>query len=137
MNEFPGGLLLYLLIFLGVALFNYVIRRIEASRQTQGQLPRPAKPTARTPRAAQGTHRVRGAAANGPPESDIVVRRVVAPAAAPMHTARDARALVTGRRNLRRAVIAMAVLGPCRAQEPQEYQRCRSQVLTDSAGGSR
>jgi hypothetical protein len=123
MKEFPSGLLLYLLIFLGVALFNYVIRRIEASRQSQGQLPRPAEPTARTPRAAQGARRVREAAAGGPSEPDILVRRVVAAAAVPTHTAADARALVRGRRNLRRAVIAMTVLGPCRAQEPRGYRQ--------------
>lgn len=121
MNEFPRGLLLYVLIFAAVVLFNYAIRRLEAWRRRQEQLPRPGEPLPRVRRTAETTRRVHRAAAGGPAagEPAILVRRVGVPAASlTTRTAADARSLVTGRRNLRRAVIAMTVLSPCRSQQP-------------------
>jgi hypothetical protein len=121
MNEFPSGLLLYVLILAAVVLFNYAIRRIEAWLKRREQLPRPGEPPPRERRTEETTGRVRRAAARGPAagEPGVLVRRVEVPAASrTTRAAVDARSLVTGRRNLRRAVIAMTVLGPCRSQEP-------------------
>jgi hypothetical protein len=121
MNEFPRDPLLYVLIFVAVALFNYMLRRLEAWRKRQEQLPRPGAPPPRVRPAAESTRRVRPAARGEPAAGApaILLRRVEAQAASPTtRTAADARSLVTGRRNLRRAVIAMTVLGPCRSQDP-------------------
>lgn len=115
MNESPSGLLIYVLIFAAVVLFNYAARRIEAWRKRQELLSRAGEPPPRVQKAAQTVQRVRRAAAGEPPVVDRRVRtRAVSPAAP---AAADARLLVTGRRNLRRAIISMTVLGPCKSQE--------------------
>ena len=114
-NEFPSGLLFYVLIFAAVVLFNYVARRIEAWRKRQEQLSGAGEPPPRVQKAAETIQRARRAAAGEP---QVVVRRVGTRAVSPTApTTMDARLLVTGRRNLRRAVIAMTVLGPCKSQE--------------------
>jgi hypothetical protein len=114
-NEFPSGLLFYVLIFAAVLLFNYATRRIEAWRKRQELLSRAGEPPSRVQKTADTIQRGRRAAAGEP---QVAVRRVGTRAVSPTApTATDARLLVTGRRNLRRAVIAMTVLGPCKSQE--------------------
>ena len=122
MNESARGLLLYVLIFVAAALFNYAIRRVQAWLRRREQPRRPSETPPAVRRVAEVTRRVRRGAADGPAsgESDIPIRRVEALAASPTtRTVADARSLVTGRRNLRRAVIAMTVLGKCKSQQPQ------------------
>lgn len=115
-NEFPSGLWLYVLISAAL-LLNYAIRRIEAWHKRQEQLSRSGEPTPTVQQAAEATRRVRRSMAGEPA---IAVRRGETPMPAPVtHPATDARSLVTGRRNLRRAVIAMTVLGPCRSHQPR------------------
>lgn len=115
MNELPSGLLFYVLIFAAVVLFNYVTRRLEAWWKRLELLSRAGEQPPRVPKAAETGQRVRRAAAGEP---QVVVRPVGARVVSLTElTATDARFLVTGRRNLRRAVIAMTVLGPCKSQE--------------------
>jgi hypothetical protein len=121
MNESPTGLFLYVLLFAAIVLFNYAIRRIDAWRQRQGQQALPGEPAQRVqPAAATARHMQRAAARRRAVDgTDTPVRRgEVAPASLTARTAVDARSLVMGRRNLRRAMIAMTVLGPCKSQEP-------------------
>ena len=110
----------FLLLFLGVALFNYLMarrsRRQAAESRAEQDRPAQSKPVLGKPslhqQSAAGESRAR-------PHRD----RVAAPPP-DVRTAADAsRSLVTGRRNLRRAVIAMTILGPCRAERPHDHGR--------------
>lgn len=112
MNELPSGLLFYVLIFAAVALFNYAMRRFEAWRKRQELLSRARE---QPPRVQKPTETSQGVRRGAGGEPQVVVPRVGTRPVSP--TAADARLLVTGRGNLRRAVIAMTVLGPCKSQE--------------------
>lgn len=124
MNDFSGGQWRYVLIFAAVLLLNHVFQRIGAWLKRQAQLQQPSEAPPRVPRAADPTRRVRQAVpeALAAGESGTLMRRAEAPRPSPSRHAQDARSLtrglVKGRRNLRRAVIAMTVLGPCRSQDP-------------------
>jgi hypothetical protein len=125
MERFPVELL-YVLGFIAIVLFNFIAQRAARRRQQAEEAhaaPPPAQPAApppeeplediwgRTPAAARAS-----AAASAP----APVARV-APLPAPAEPSRrrfPVRALLDDRRGLRRAIILMTVLGPCRAQEP-------------------
>jgi hypothetical protein len=122
MERFPVELI-YVLIFLGIVLFNFM--RQLAARRRQQEEEAQAKTAAPAP-------------AEEPPLEDVWGRTPAPAAAAPaVIVARPAppairaeppaprrlhpvRALLQDSRDLRRAVILMMVLGPCRAQEPPE-----------------
>jgi hypothetical protein len=121
MERFPAELL-YVLAFLAIILFNFIAQRAARRRQQQEQAEEPVPPEP--------------VPAKDPPLEDVWGRTgapapaaVVAPRPAPpaVRTApplprrlHPVRALLRDRRGLRRAVVLMMVLGPCRAQEPPE-----------------
>ena len=122
MERFPPELL-YVLIFLGIILFNLIqgLRRRQQQAQAEAEAPEPA------------------AQEDEPPLEDIWGRspaplpqaRSAPPAPASAEPARPAapraprrrhplQTLLKDRRNLHHAIVLMTVLGPCRAQEPPE-----------------
>ena len=123
MERFPVELL-YVLAFVGIVLFNYVMQRAARRRQQEEEAQAQAAPQPPPPA----------------PEDELaedVWGRTPAPVPAPMFVPRPApppvraeppaqrrlhpaRALLKDKRDLRRAVILMMVLGPCRSQEPPE-----------------
>jgi hypothetical protein len=120
MERFPVELL-YVLAFVGFILFNYFVqkaaRRRQEEEQAQAAAPAPAEEAplediwGRTP-------------APAPAAAPVIVTR---PAPAPIRAEPPAprrlhpvRALLKDRRDLRRAVVFMMVLGPCRSQEPPQ-----------------
>jgi len=119
MERFPVELL-YALAIAGFFLFNMLAQRAARRRQREEQAAQP-EPVAeeplediwgRTPAPAPAPASVVLAPPPPPP-----VR--VAPAPRRMH---PVRALLNDPRDLRRAVVLMMVLGPCRAQEPPEQR---------------
>jgi hypothetical protein len=131
----PTELLIYVLLFAAILLFNYVVQRI-GRWQKQQELPPPELPPHDLPQheperrdwEEETFGRGHRRAAPPPLREPVRARRaeapLVAPAVAPSVARRraEARSFLTGRRNLRRAVIAMTVLGPCRAQQPHEFR---------------
>ncbi|MBI1942797.1 MAG: hypothetical protein HYS35_03955 [Betaproteobacteria bacterium] len=119
MNRFPPDLLIYVLLIAGILLFNYLAQRAARSRQTQaagGEPPAQDAPLEEIFRRAQPL-----------PAADPVPASAPAPARArETHRLADdvprrrsaARGLLKGRRDLQRAIVLAAVLGPCRALEP-------------------
>jgi hypothetical protein len=116
-------LLIYVLIFLGILLLNYVMQRAARRRQQeeQAQVEAPAEPP---PAADEPLEDIWGrTSARAPAPAPVLAPHpappVLAQAPAPrlMH---PARVLLMDKRDLRRAVVLMMVLGPCRAQEPPE-----------------
>ena len=122
MERFPVELL-YVLGFIAIVLFNYIAKRAARRRQqeeeqTQAQpAPSPVEEVlledvwGRTPTPT-------------PAPAPLAAPR---PAALPItaqppapRRAHPVRALLQNKRDLRRAVVLMMVLGPCRAQEPPE-----------------
>lgn len=117
MRDFPFELVVYALVFLGIVVFNYLVQRLARrvqQRQPAPELPMPGEEQpldtgfGRTPRAA------------ALPEEVLAARRAPPPRPAPAPVPRPARAdrLFRSRDDLRRAIVAMTVLGPCRAQDP-------------------
>jgi hypothetical protein len=122
--------LLYVLAFIGFILFNYFVQKAARRRREEEQAqaaPQPAPPLAeeellediwgRTPTPAP-------APAPAPTPAPVLAPR---PAALPIaaqppapRRAHPVRALLHDKRDLRRAVVLMMVLGPCRSQEPPE-----------------
>ena len=118
MERFPTEFL-YILVFLAIVLFNFVqamrLRQRQAEEQASAQ---PEPPPAEDeplediwgPRAAPAS-----VVAAPPAPSPAPVAPAERPAPRRMH---PVRALLKERRDLRRAVVLMMVLGPCRSQEP-------------------
>jgi len=124
MDRFPVEIL-YVLAFLGFVLFNFLSQLAARRRrqEEQAQAGEPLESAAEPPFPAE------------PEPLEDVWGRPPAPAAppAPLPTPRPAlpelrvaprrhpvRALLSDRRDLRRAVVLMMVLGPCRSQDPPE-----------------
>jgi hypothetical protein len=118
MQGFPVELL-YVLAFAGFILFNYLVSRAARRRQQEEQAAQPPPPAeqeepleedywGRTPPSAPA------------PAPAIVVSQPISAAPPPPRRLHPARALLNDKRDLRRAVVLMMVLGPCRAQEPLE-----------------
>lgn len=126
MERFPVELL-YVLIFLGIVLFNFVAQRAARRRQQADQVQgrpaaQPEPPPAEEPLLEDVWGRT---AAPAPAATPVLVprpapRRVAPP---PPRRRHPVRMLLKDKRDLRRAVILMMVLGPCRAQEPPERDR--------------
>lgn len=118
MERFPTELI-YLLIFLGIIVFNF-LRQQAARRRQEEQAQAPPEPP---PAAEEPLEDVWGRLpAPAPAAAPVLAVRPAPPAlpAAPPHQRRPhpVRAALKDKRDLRRAVILMMVLGPCRAQEP-------------------
>jgi len=119
--------LLYVLAFAGFILFNYLVSRAARRRQQEEQAQaeaeaaaQPAPPPAEEEPFEDYWGRA-AAPAPAPPPAVVVSQpiRPAPPAPAPRRL-HPARALLRDKRDLRRAVVLMMVLGPCRAQEPLE-----------------
>jgi hypothetical protein len=121
--------LLYVLGFIAIVLFNFIAQRAARRRQQEEQAQAPLPPAREEPLEDELPEDelpedVWGRAPAPPPPAPVVAPR---PAPAPVlvqppipRRVHPARALLNDRRDLRRAVVLMMVLGPCRAQEPPE-----------------
>jgi hypothetical protein len=125
MERFPVELLVYGALFLAVMLFNYL-------RRAAGRVPQPQDAAseyegpAEEPRSAQYESpaefwgRVPLAAVVTSP-APTPAERVERPRPQPLRRMRyTRRSLVGSRRELRRAIVLMTVLGPCRATESSQ-----------------
>ena len=107
--------IILLLIFILVPLINFIMHRVRrrpednmSKEQSVESIPRrtQARPTTGVPKLAE--FRTRAAASQAPTISS-----------APLATSRSPnRALLRTPRDLRRAIIIMTILGPCRAYDP-------------------
>jgi len=117
-------LLIYGLVIAGFLLFNYFMQRM--SRRAQEQERAQAREAASAPPEDEplediwGSRRASAAAPPEPMAVAVLAPAPDAPADAPRkaHRSAAARRLFRTRRDLRRAVVMMTVLGPCRALEP-------------------
>jgi hypothetical protein len=125
MDRFPVEII-YVLVFLGFVLFNVLTQMARKRRQSEAQArePRDATDEPPSPAADEPLEDIWGRV---PPPAPVTVPPPVAaprpaPHAAPALPRRvhPVRALLKDKRDLRRAVILMMVLGPCRSQEPPE-----------------
>jgi hypothetical protein len=119
MDRFPVEIL-YVLVFLGIVLFNTVqaMRRRQRQAEQEAAAQREPPPAEDEPR-----EDIWGRPAAHAPALDPAPAPVAAPRPAPPATPRrlhPVRALLRERRDLRRAVVLMMVLGPCRSQDPPE-----------------
>jgi hypothetical protein len=111
MPDIPFGQLLILIAFILFPLINWLLQRMQ--RRFENQTPRqpPRQPAPRT-------------FAKPPLEVVSSARERVHPANMPesprASSRRRKRSLFTNRRDLRRAVILMTVLGPCRANDQRD-----------------
>lgn len=116
MGESGSRLLIIGLIIAGFMLFNHFARQAaKRLREQQEAAERAAAPEEREePEDIWGRQAPPPAPSEAPPAPRFV------PAAPP--PARAAHPLFRTRQDLRRAIVAMTVLGPCRAQEPPEQR---------------
>jgi hypothetical protein len=117
MERFPIELV-YVLIFLGIVVFNFM--RQLAARRRQQEEEAQAKAAAPAPAEEQPLEDIWGRLPAPAAPAAAPALSMTPPAPRRLH---PVRALLQGRRDLRRAVILMMVLGPCRAQEPPERTR--------------
>jgi hypothetical protein len=125
MERFPVELL-YVLGFIAIVLLNYFVQRAARRRQQEGEVQAPPAPP---PAEEELLEDVWGrtptqALAPAPPPAPVLAPRpaalpIAAQPPAPRRT-HPVRALLRDKRDLRRAVVLMMVLGPCRSQEPPE-----------------
>ena len=121
MERFPVELL-YILGFVAVVLFNIFAQRAARRRQQEEAAHAPAEPPVAEDAPLED---IWGRKPAPPPLAPVIVAPPPLPApSAPSvpQRAHPVRALLREPRDLRRAVILMMVLGPCRAQEPPDRQ---------------
>jgi hypothetical protein len=105
--------IILLILFIAIPLANYVIERMRRRYEP------PAPDSRRVP--DMGMRRQ-----PAPPRSAVSVQREHAQEAAPMITVRPLRSrgsrqtLFRNKRDLRRTIVAMTILGPCRANDPPD-----------------
>jgi hypothetical protein len=119
MPDIPFAQLLILLAFILVPLINWLLQRMQ--RRFQGQARRTQPPRESAPRTY------------APPPVEVVTsarERVRTPdlleIARPAGRQLRKRSLFRNRRDLRRAIILMTVLGPCRAADASDLEGRRS-----------
>jgi hypothetical protein len=124
MERFPVELL-YVLGFIAIVLFNFFAQR--AARRRQQQEGAQAEAAPKSPPQDEIAEDVWGRTATAPAPAPALVPVVRAASPPPLRTESSAprrlhpaRALLKDKRDLRRAVVLMIVLGPCRAQESRE-----------------
>lgn len=110
--------LLFVLGFVALVLFNYFAQRAARRREQQEKAEAAAAP-APPPTEEEPLEELWGRTAAPPPPPAPVLAPRPAPPPAPRRV-HPVRALLKDKRDLRRAVVLMMVLGPCRAQEPPE-----------------
>jgi hypothetical protein len=121
MNSFPDELI-YVLIFAALLLFQYVVQRIRRRRQ-QSEAPQ-EEPLPQD----ESLPEIWGRAPAIPAVSPVPVERVgrseaLAASAAIPRRRSAVRSLLRTKRDLRRAIIIMTILGPCRAFEPFDIRQ--------------
>jgi hypothetical protein len=123
MDRFPVEIL-YVIVFLGIVLFN-VMQQAARRRQRQAQAGEAPEDAAKPGPAVEPEPLEdiwgRPPVAAAPPPPPLLAPRP-SPPELPVAPRRlhPVRALLKDKRDLRRAVILMMVLGPCRSQEPPE-----------------
>jgi hypothetical protein len=121
MERFPVELL-FVLGFIAIVLFNYIAQRAARRRQEEEQAQAQAAPP---PVEEELLEDVWGRTpAPAPAPAPVLAPRpealpIAAQPPAPRRT-HPVRALLHDKRDLRRAVVLMMVLGPCRSQQPPE-----------------
>lgn len=118
--------LVFILLLAAIMVYQLVMRH---RRQQRREEPAPTAPPASEPDVDDTFWGRSPATAHAPPEDATTVptypretppheRRAPAAAASARGRASIAKRLFTGRKSLRDAIVVMAVLGPCRAQDP-------------------
>jgi hypothetical protein len=118
MPDIPFGQLLVLIAFILVPLINVLLERVRRWR-FQRQVPREEPPQQPSPRTFVKPPPLKLAA----PASERVPAREVGETPPRPRRQRRKKTFFTSRRDLRRAVILMAVIGPCRAVDPADAER--------------
>jgi hypothetical protein len=124
MERFPVELL-YVLAFVGFILFNYIAQRAARRRREEEAAQAPPEPP---PAPDEPLEDIWGRPPAPAPKPPVILAARSAPPpvrAQPPRPRREhpVRALLKDKRDLRRAVVLMMVLGPCRAQEPPDRTR--------------
>jgi hypothetical protein len=118
MDRFPAELL-YVLGFVALVLFNYFVQRAARRREQQEKAQAAVAPA--PPSVEEGLpEELWGRTVTPPPPPPapaLVPRSAPPPAPRRLH---PVRALLKDKRDLRRAVVLMMVLGPSHGQEPPE-----------------
>lgn len=112
MKNFNLAPVVLLLIFLLIPLANYFLNRLKQRFEppARPRQPMPDMGLRRQPAPLSAPPATRAAVPATPPTEAILPRR----------SRESRRALFRTRREMRRAIIAMTVLGPCRANEPPD-----------------
>jgi hypothetical protein len=120
MERAPLDLLVYALVFVGIVLVNYLLQRLVKRAQQQVPVPELPQEEGEGPPSPESLWGRAPQASAVPAMSAERVERSAAPGVSPAGTQRrtGASALFRSRADIRRAVVVMTVLGPCRAQEP-------------------
>ncbi len=112
MNNFSVGLIILLMLFILIPLANYVLKRMQRRFEQPGPARQPMpdmgvrRQAARVATPASAAPRERTQAA--PPD----------PIVASPRSRWSRKTLFRTRRDVRRVIVAMTVLGPCRAYDP-------------------
>ena len=125
MDRFPVEII-YVLVFLGFVLFNVLTQMARRRQQSEAEAGEPRDAADEPPLAAEpeplediwGRIPAPQPVAATPPLAAPRPAPLLAPA--PPRRVHPVRALLRDRNDLRRAVVLMMVLGPCRAQDPPE-----------------
>jgi hypothetical protein len=117
MERGPLDLLVYALVFVGIVLVNYLLQRFARRGQ---QVPVPELPREEGDEAETPPESLWGRAPQAVTAMPERAGRMAPASAAAAGAGRRTRAeaLFRSREDIRRAVVVMTVLGPCRAQEP-------------------
>jgi hypothetical protein len=122
MGKSGSELLVYGLIIAGFLLFNYLAQRFARKLREQQEA---AERAAAQAQPVQAQEELENVWSRSPAEQPAAVYapepRAPVPAAAPPPPA-VTRRLFRTREDLRRAIVLMTVLGPCRALEPHEHR---------------
>ena len=118
MERFPAELL-WVLAFIGFILFNYFVQAARRRREEEQAQAQPAPPPVEEEPLEDIWGRTPAPAPTPVPAPRPASPSIAAQAPAPRRI-HPVRALLRNKRDLRRAVVLMMVLGPCRSQEPPE-----------------
>ena len=123
MKSFPEELI-YILIFGAILLFQYVMQRFARRRQSGAPQEEPLPQEEPIPQdLPEIWGRAPAISAVAPVLVEPVVRSEAFAASAAIARRRSAVGPLLGsRRELRRAIMIMTILGPCRAQEPPDIR---------------
>jgi hypothetical protein len=124
MERFPVELI-YVLVFLGIVLFNYMMQQAARRRRQEQEAqaaarggPPPAQKELPEHIWRRTLHSALPAVAGHVEPAHRAAAITAAPAAAARRTAR--RALFRSKGDLRHAMVVITVLGPCRALDPND-----------------